>query len=153
MPNIASILKDEILRLARKEVRQAVEGLKKVSAQYRSDIAALKRQVAALEKQVGRTEKKATKGSEPAAEGESSTKFRFSAKRLAAQRKKLGLSAGNMGTLIGVSPQTIYNWEAGKSRPRQQQLAAISGIRGMGKRVIKANLAELALPGVKAENA
>ena len=48
MPNIASVLKDEILRLARKEVRRELEGLKKASAQYRSDIAALKRQVIAL---------------------------------------------------------------------------------------------------------
>ena len=140
MPNIASLPKDEILRLARKEVRQAVEGLKKASAQYRSDIAALKRQVAALEKQAGHTEKKAAKGSAPASEGEPSTKFRFSAKRLAAQRKKLGLTAAEMGTLIAVSAQTVYNWEAGKSRPRQQQLAAIAAVRGLGKRAIKARL-------------
>ncbi|MEI7748880.1 MAG: helix-turn-helix domain-containing protein [Chlorobiaceae bacterium] len=140
MPNLASILKNEILRLARKEVRQAVEGLKKASAQYRSDIAALKRQVAALEKQTGHTEKKAVKGSGPASEGEPSTKFRFSAKRLAAQRKKLGLTAAEMGTLIGVSAQTVYNWEAEKSRPRQQQLAALAAVRGLGKRAIKARL-------------
>ena len=140
MPNLASILKNEILRLARKEVRQAVEGLKKASAQYRSDIAALKRQVAALEKQAGHTEKKAVKGSGPASEGEPSTKFRFSAKRLAAQRKKLGLTAAEMGTLIGVSAQTVYNWEAEKSRPRQQQLAALAAVRGLGKRAIKARL-------------
>ena len=139
MPNIMSVLKSEILRLARKEVRNETESLKKASAQYRSDIAALKRQVAALEKQIGRTEKVASKGLEPAAtEGEAPTKSRFSAKRLAAQRKKLGLSAGDMGTLIGVSAQTVYNWEAGKSRPRQSQLAAIVVVRGMGKREIKA---------------
>ena len=138
MPNIATILKEEITRLARKEVRIETEKLKKASAQYRSDIAALKRQVAALEKQLGRTEKAASKGLEPSAEGAPSTKFRFSAKRLVAQRKKLGVSAGDMGTLIGVSAQTIYNWEAGKSRPRQQQLAAIAAVRGIGKRKLKA---------------
>ena len=43
MPNIASILKDEILRLARKEVRIEIEGLKNASAKYRSDISDLKR--------------------------------------------------------------------------------------------------------------
>lgn len=90
--------------------------------------------MAALEKQLGRTEKAASKGLEPSAEGEPSTKFRFSANRLVAQRKKLGVSAGDMGTLIGVSAQTIYNWEAGKSRPRQQQLAAIAAVRGIGKK-------------------
>jgi len=142
MPDIMSVLKTEILRLARKEVRNEIEPLKKASAQYRSDIAALKRQVAALEKQLGRTEKRASKGSEPAsAESETSTKFRFSAKRFAAQRKKLGLSAGDMGNLVGVSAQTIYNWEAEKSRPRHQQLAAIAAVRKLGKRQIMANLA------------
>ncbi len=141
MADIMSVLKAEILRLARKEVRNETESLKKASAHYRSDIAALKRQVAALEKQVDRTEKRASKGNEPAvAEGQESPKFRFSAKRMAAQRKKLGLSAGDMGTLVGVSAQTIYNWEAEQSRPRQQQLAAIAALRKLGKRQIKAKL-------------
>jgi DNA-binding transcriptional regulator YiaG len=140
MPNIMTVLKDEIIRLARKEVRSETESLKKASAQYRSNIAALKRQVVALEKQIVRREKKASKGLEPAVEGEASTKFRYSAKRFAAQRKKLGLSAGDMGALVGVSAQTIYNWEAEKSRPRQQQLAAIAAVRKLGKRQIKAEL-------------
>lgn len=141
MPNIISVLKDEILRLARKEVRKEAEGLKKSSAQYRSDIAALKRQVAALEKQVARLEKNGPKKATVVVEGEASTKFRFSAKRLATQRQKLGLSAGDMGTLIGVSAQTIYNWEAGKTRPRQSQLAAIAAVRKLGKKAIQAQLA------------
>jgi len=50
MPNIASILKAEISRVARKEIRAATDSLKKQSTQYRSQIAALKRQVADLEK-------------------------------------------------------------------------------------------------------
>ena len=50
MPDIAAVLKEEIARLARKEVRSQTEGLKKASAQYRRDIAALKRQVAELER-------------------------------------------------------------------------------------------------------
>ncbi len=141
MPNIASVMKDEIVRLAKKEVRKEAEGLKKSSAQYRSDIAALKRQVAALEKQVARLGKNGPKKATVEVEGEASTKFRFSAKRIAAQRQKLGLSAGDMGALIGVSAQTIYNWEAEKSRPRQSQLAAIAAVRKLGKKAIQAQLA------------
>jgi DNA-binding transcriptional regulator YiaG len=48
-----------------------------------------------------------------------------------------------MGALVGVSAQTVYNWEAGKSRPRQQQLAAIAAIRKLGKREAQARLASL----------
>ena len=29
---------------------------------------------------------------------------------------------------------TIYHWEAGKARPRQQQLAKLAAVRGLGKR-------------------
>ncbi len=146
MPNIASVLKDEVVRLARKEIRKEVESLRKASAQYRSDIANLKRLVSALEKQQARMAKKGLGKVAPVAEGEASTRFRFSSKRLATQRQKLGLSAGDMGMLIGVSAQTIYNWEAGKSRPRQQQLAAIAAVRGLGKRQIKAQLDQAGEP-------
>jgi DNA-binding XRE family transcriptional regulator len=50
----------------------------------------------------------------------------------------------DMGTLLRVSAQTIYNWEAEKSRPRQEQLAAIAALRGLGKREAAAKLEELA---------
>ncbi len=144
MPNFASAMKDEVLRLARKEIRKELEVLKKASAQYRSDIAELKRSVAVLEKQHARLEKNGPKKATVEAEGEVTTRLRFSAKRFAAQRQKLGVSAGDMGTLLGVSAQTIYNWEAGKTRPRQQQLAAIAAVRKLGKRGAQAQLADQA---------
>ena len=142
MANIALVLKNEIIRLARKEVRTETEGLKKAAGKYRSEIAALKRQVAAAEKQLARFAKKAPSKVSPDAAEEGTTRHRYSSKRFAAQRQKLGLSAGEMGILVGVSAQTIYNWEAGKSRPRPQQLAAIAAVRAMGKRSIKTRLEE-----------
>lgn len=53
MANIASVLKEEIIRLARKKLKSATEGVKKASARYRSDFAALKRRLALLEIQEG----------------------------------------------------------------------------------------------------
>ncbi|GLH74749.1 hypothetical protein GETHLI_32510 [Geothrix limicola] len=140
MPNIASLLKSEILRLARKEVRAEVESLKKASAAYRSEISQLKHRVETLEKQLSRAEKKSMKARETSETPETTTKIRFSAKRFAALRKKLGLSAADMGLLIGVSGQTIYHWESEKSRPRQAQLEAIAALRGIGKREVKRRL-------------
>ena len=52
MPNIAAVLKDEISRIARKEIRSETAVLKKASAQYRKEIAALKRQVSNLQGKV-----------------------------------------------------------------------------------------------------
>jgi len=59
----------------------------------------------------------------------------------AALRKKLGLSATDMGKLIGVSGQSVYHWETGKTKPRASQLQAIAAVRKMGKRAIAAKLA------------
>jgi len=143
MPNIASILKAEISRVARKEVRNEIETLKKASAAHRASIAELRRQVSSLEKELRRAAK-GTSRSTMAADSEADeagTKRRFSAARLAAHRSKLGLSAASYGQLVGVSGQTIYHWEQGKARPRAAQLESLAGVRGLGAREIAERLA------------
>lgn len=139
MPNIASVLKEEITRLARKELRNETEKLKKASTAYRSEIAALKRRVDALEKQLVQVRKKTAVKEVPS----DVVKVRFSAKGLATKRQRLGLSAADLGAILGVSGQTIYHWEAGKAKPRQQQMAAIAALRKMGRREAQAQLANL----------
>jgi DNA-binding transcriptional regulator YiaG len=144
MPNIAATLKEEISRIARKEVRSETEDFKKSSAQYRRHIAALRRRIEELERQL----KKASKSPRSAAvpelpESENGVTRRFSAARLAATRKKLGLSAADFGALVGVTGQSIYKWEAGAARPRATQLEAIAAVRGIGKREAAEKLAAL----------
>jgi len=144
MPNIAAVLKEEISRLARKEIREQTNALRKGSAQYRKDIAELKRRLSDLQRKVSFLEKQASKGlpshvTEAAAEG-----VRFTAKGLRSQRQRTGLSAADFGKLIGVSDQTVYNWERGRSRPRKAQLARIAALRGLGKREAQARLEQVA---------
>ena len=52
MPNIGALLKQEIARLSRREIRAQVQATKKASSQYRRHIATLKRQVTTLERQM-----------------------------------------------------------------------------------------------------
>jgi DNA-binding XRE family transcriptional regulator len=144
MANIATVLKDEITRLARKEIRSEIEGIKKISTQHRSEIAALKRRIATLEQQVLRFDKSATKNAEVKASPEVGSKVRFIAKGFITLRKRLGLTAETIGHLLGVSAQTIYSWESEKSRPREQQLVRIAVLRGMGKREVDTILKQLA---------
>lgn len=114
MPNITSILKQEIARVARKELRGETGALKKSSTQYRSDIAALKRQVAALEKQIRRLGKGTLRKAPAADQADAGKGLRFSAKGFGAKRKQLGLSASEVALLLGVSPLSVYKWEGGK---------------------------------------
>ena len=144
MPNIASLLKSEISRVARKESRAETQALKKASAHYRSDIAALKRLVQMLEKRIRVLSKSAAPASAaPEAAQSDQRGYRFSAKRLAAHRQRLGLSAQQMGTLLNVSGQSVYHWEAGKSRPRAAQMPAIAALRTLSKNSAAAVLASL----------
>jgi len=143
LPNIASVLKEEIARLVRRQLRGETESLKKASSRYRSEIAALKRRIDVLEKQVSRLERMVPKNAAPVVDEQSETKLRFKPQGVRAQRTRLGLSVADMGALVGVSAQTIYNWESGASRPRAEQLAAIAAVRKMGKREAKARLDQM----------
>ncbi|HWI83483.1 helix-turn-helix domain-containing protein [Ramlibacter sp.] len=140
MANIASVLKSEIARLARREIRSELASLRKASSQHRSTIAALRREVEQLRKQV-RSSGKATRAA-PAAT-EESVQRRFRSAGVAVHRKRLGLSAADYGALVGVSGQTIYHWEEGQ-RPRAAQLQALAAVRGIGKREAAQRLAALA---------
>jgi ribosome-binding protein aMBF1 (putative translation factor) len=144
MMNIVTALKQEICRVARREVRADTQTLKKASAKHRSEIAALKRQIAELERLVKRLSRGApSRAGVAAPDDEPVTVARFSAKGLAAKRKKLGLSAGDFGKLIGASGQSVYKWEDGKTRPRPSQMAGITAVRKMSKKQAESKLAEL----------
>src|SRR3712207_640928 len=105
MPNIGSVLKEEIARVARKQQRTEIAQLKKSVASYRSQIAQLKRRMQALERQVGRLGKGGGRAAAASAQDDEDTgpSLRFSAKGLAAQRKRLGLSAASVAKILGVS--------------------------------------------------
>lgn len=132
MPNIATILKAEIVRVARKEIKAETAALKSASTKYRSDIAALKRQVAALQKELKRASKRPDRSEERKEAPEA--RRRFSAKGLVSQRKRLGLSAEGLGKLIGVSGLSVYKWEGGKARPRAKHLPAIAALKTLGRK-------------------
>ncbi|MFM7024649.1 MAG: helix-turn-helix domain-containing protein [Limnohabitans sp.] len=146
MSSFADQLKSEIARIARKEVRAETRALKKANAQYRADMAALRRRLADAERAMARLARGLGKGAaraRPADEGQESPAqgLRFRVAGFASLRKKLGLSAAEMGQLIGVSAQSVYHWETGKTRPRASQLAAIAAVRKLGKREVAARLA------------
>lgn len=143
MPNIAVALKEEIQRLARKELKANTESLKKAIATYRSEIAALKRRVDQLERQAKRTTKAVDRAVPVEAAG-SDTAHRWRAAGFAQHRKRLGLSAADTGKLLGVSALSVYKWESGQARPRAKYLPGIASLRAMGKREAAKRLEELA---------
>ena len=134
MPDVASVLRDEINRLARKEIRQQVGPVKKTTVELRRTVAALKSEVTALQRKLRYLEKQEKRRLKTAPKTDTGKRVRFSPKGIKADRKRLGISAKDYGALVGVSSLTIYNWETGKSKPRAERLAAWAAVRGIGKR-------------------
>jgi DNA-binding transcriptional regulator YiaG len=141
MTTLAIVLKDEIRRLARKEIKAQTGKTARAVAQYRRQIAALKRQLREQDRKIesfGKQSRTIADSSHAAIDPNGST--RFSARSVRAQRRRVGLSAADYAQLVGVSPLTIYNWEHGKSRPRNGQYAKLVALRGIGKREALARL-------------
>ncbi len=138
MPNLVAALKEEIRRLARKEIKSEIEATRRAGIQHRHDIAEMKRllnlqarRIAALEsgqrKAVGKDQKPEEDSGLPPG-------TRFSSRSVRAQRKKLRLSAEQYGKLLGVTGQTIYLWERGRTRPGKAQFVRLVGARNLGRR-------------------
>ena len=136
MPNIAVTFRQEITRIARRELRSQTLALRKSSAQYRREIAELKRQAAKLKSEVARLTRQSAKDIAPQQSQDESATIRFSAKGVSSQRKRLGISAADYGKLIGVTGHTVYKWEHGTSRPRRAQLIALGSLRNLSKREV-----------------
>jgi DNA-binding transcriptional regulator YiaG len=141
MPNIVVALKEEITRLARKEVKSQLKGLRKASAQYRRDVAELKRHAAKLKSEIGRLERHAGNGAAPAESEQGSV--RYSAKSVRSQRNRLGMSAADYGKLTGVTGHTVYKWEHGTARPRAAQIVALASLRHIGRKEALARLSQM----------
>jgi DNA-binding transcriptional regulator YiaG len=143
MPNITTVLKAEISRLARKEIKSNTTSTKGAVAQFRRDIAKLKRLVQAQQKEIAflKTQEHKRLGQPQPTNGEDELEgVRHSARSVRGQRKRLKLSAADFGKLVGVSGLTVYSWEHGKRRPRKERLAALVAVREMGRREALAKL-------------
>ena len=142
MSDIINSVKEEILRLADKQAAAQVGKAQQVASHYRSEALELRRLVKQQEKE-SKYLKKQVQAEEVQPEDAQLEGVRFSAKSVKSQRRRLGLSCEQYGKLVGVSTLTVQNWEAGKSRPRRQQLLALVAVRNIGKRAALAKLAEL----------
>jgi DNA-binding transcriptional regulator YiaG len=156
MPNIATVLKEEITRLARKEMRQHVDPLRAQVLAQRKAIAALKSEVEMLRRDVMKLGKGAPKNTPvKAGSSDSGKQSRYSGALLRKLRERLGLSRDVFAPLLGASSQALYNWEQTETRPRQEFLDKIALIRGLSKTQVQELLEQHSAPkpGKKAAGA
>lgn len=146
MPNIAKLLKDEIQRLARREIKLSVSGLRKDNVALKRTAADLKKRMAKLESVNKRMVKAQAISSDAPAQASNGSKARISGKAIRSIRTRLGLSQGDFARLVGVSSQSVFHYEhaIGRLKFRGDTKERIVAIRDMGKRKVKEALERLA---------
>ena len=142
MGKIENIVKSEILRLAKKEVRAVFLPLRREVWKIRLNLSHLAKNFHSLERttkeQIRRGESKKLKLEASVEEAKAS---RFTPERIRLLRKKLGISQKDLGILAGVSTGAVTSWEKGNFRPNLNKKTILVAIRKLRKRGVKKILA------------
>lgn len=133
MPNVAQVLKEEISRIARKEVKNLIEPLENEIARLRKLISEQKKKTAVVDKIIAKEEKKRAAVLKPVPAAELN-KHRLSGNLIGKLRKKLKLSRREMADLLDVNQNSVFLWEQGKIEPRDAAKARIIGLRKLSPR-------------------
>ncbi|MBE7557416.1 helix-turn-helix domain-containing protein [bacterium] len=147
MANIGKMLKEEIQRLARKVVKAALAGLHRDSVALKRSVADYRKRIAALERSTRQT----LKVVEPQLEAartpapEEADRARITGAMVRRIRGKLGLSQADFARLVGVTAQTVYQWEQkpGRLQFRGNAKSAVLAARRMGVREARRRVEEL----------
>ncbi|MBO5689322.1 MAG: helix-turn-helix transcriptional regulator [Lentisphaeria bacterium] len=146
MADFKQIFADEIRRLARKEIKIALDPMQKTIAGQRQQIVELRRLVKELEKKAAGCTAAAPEKEIAESGDEKKIARRITGKRIVAMRNKMGLSQAQFAELLGVSLSSIVNWEKDKRTPRASQKEMIANLRFMGKREIGKRLEAAGMP-------
>ena len=139
MPNYASVLNEEIARIARREIKTIIAPVTKRSLELKKKVSEQAKQIADLEAEILKLEKEL--GIEDVIQvnlsEEEINKARVTPKYITNVRNKYELSRNDMALLLDVNPNSIYLWETGRATPRNDAKAKIIQLRDMGKRKVK----------------
>ena len=142
MAKLESVIKSEILRLAKREVRSTFRPLRKEVWGMKVKLSKLIKNFTVLDRLTKEASK--TKSTEPKLEAtpEEVKASRLTPDRIRGLRKKLGISQKELGILTGASLGAVAMWEKGKFKPRGDKKAALVALRKMRKRDVRKMLSE-----------
>ena len=145
MPDVAIVLKEEISRIARKEIRARVDPLKKQVVDLRRRLRAAETTILQLQKTTNKTANTVSRQSGAIVpDVEETSQVRISANAVKKLRTRLRLTQPQMAQLVDVSTNTVVRWEQGTSSPRGGSQAVIASMRSMGIKQVKKQLEKMA---------
>ena len=143
MGKVETIIKAEIVRLAKREMKQSFVPLNRQVRSLKATVSQLRKAVQGLQRQAVEQEKM-TGGQRLALEAtpEEMKKARFSPRLIKSLRKKLGVTQKEMALLAGVTVGAIFQWEKGIFEPRGEKKKTLVALRRLHRREAKKLLEE-----------
>jgi len=131
MSTFQQTLKSEIIRLARREIKQQATPLMSGIKKLKSATAALKAEIATLQK----AKTVSPVWPAPVISDEDVKTARISGALIKRLRTRHGLSRNEFGKLLGVTGFAVIAWETNECKPKADRRKALIALRKMGKRV------------------
>jgi len=143
MGKFEGIIKSEIVRLARKEVRKTLVPLGRDIRLLKNTVSQLRKTVLVLGRLAASQQKQLKKKEVPLeATPEEINKSRFSPALIRSLRRHLRISQKQLAALAGVTVGAVAVWESGKFKPKDEKKAVIVALRKLGRREVRKLLEE-----------
>jgi DNA-binding transcriptional regulator YiaG len=138
MGKFEGIIKSEIARLAKREIRKTLVPFRRDVRSLKSTVSQIRKAVLFLERLVVQQQKELKKRKMPLeATQEEVKKSRFSPRLVRSLRKKLGISQKELAILSGVTVGAAHLWEKGKFKPKGEKKSVIVALRKLGRRDVR----------------
>ena len=143
MGKFEGIMKSEIVRLAKREVRKISVPLGRDVRSLKSTVSQLRKTVLVLERLAAQQQRELGKRKVPLeATPEEVKKSRFSPALIRSLRKHLRISQKELAILAGVTVGAVAMWESGKFKPKDEKKGVIVALRKLGRREVRKLLEE-----------
>ena len=138
MAKFEVIIKSEMVRLAKREVRKICVPLGRDVRSLKGTVSQLRKAVSALQRITATQQKELEKGKMPLeASPEEVESSRFSPRLIRSLREHLGITQKELATLTGVTVGAAHLWESGQFKPSMKKKAIMVALRKLGRREVR----------------
>lgn len=143
MGKVEAIIKSEIVRLAKREMRKISVPLGRDVRFLKNAVSQLRKMVLELERFTALQKKELKKKKIPLEATPEEVKMsRFSPRLIRSLRGRLGVTQNELAALAGVTVGAIHQWESGMFKPRDEKKGLLVALRKLGRREVRRLLEE-----------
>ncbi|MGQ9507894.1 MAG: helix-turn-helix domain-containing protein [Thermodesulfobacteriota bacterium] len=137
MGKVESILKSEMVRLAKREVNKVTHSLIGELRSLKGILFQLRKAISNLERTPSLKVREGVRKTSLKAPAEEVQRFRFSPSLIRSLRKRLRITQKELALLTGVTVGAVHKWEVGKFKPTMKKREIMVALRKLGRRKVR----------------